>query len=51
MTEYIITLPGEKTPIAAPAVFDQAAGEVLDLIVVDTADPATVDIRIFDSIP
>ncbi len=51
MTEYIITLPGEKTPIAAPVVFDQAAGEVLDLIVVDTADPAVVEIRIFDSIP
>ncbi len=51
MTEYVVTLPGEKTPIAAPVVFDQAAGEVLDLIVVDTADPATVEIRIFDSIP
>jgi len=51
MNEYVLTLPGDKTPIATPVTFDQASGEVLDLIIVDTADPAVAEITVFDSIP
>jgi len=51
MLEFVLTLSGEKTPIATPLVFDFANGDVLDLIIVDTADPAVVELRVFDSIP
>lgn len=51
MQEFVLTLPGEKTPIATPVVLDLASGDVVDMIIVDTADPAVVEMRIFDSIP
>ena len=51
MLEFILTMAGGKTPIATPVVLDLASGDVVDMIIVDTADPAVVELRIFESIP
>lgn len=51
MREFVLTLPGEKTPIATPLAIDFADGDVVDMIIVDTADPAVVELRVFESIP
>ena len=51
MREFVLTLPGEKTPIATPLVIDFADGDVVDMIIVDTADPAVVELRVFESLP
>lgn len=49
--EFVITLNGEKAPIAAPLALDLAAGDIVDMVIVDTADPATVELRILESTP
>ena len=49
MREYILTLPGEKDPIATPVVFDLADGDIVDLAIVDTADPAVVELITVES--
>ncbi len=46
--ELTVTLRGEKTPIAAPVVLDLANGDVVDLVIVDTVDPAVVELLVFD---
>lgn len=51
MQDIVLTLPGEQTTIGPIYSVDLTAGEVLDLIIVDTADPAAAEIRILDSIP
>lgn len=50
MREVTLTARGEKTPIAAPVVLDLVNGQIVDLIIVDTADPATVETRVLDSV-
>ena len=49
MREITVTLNGEKTVISEPIVIDVDAGDVLDMVLLDTADPAVVELRIFDS--
>ena len=47
--EITITENREKTAIAAPLLLDAAAGDIIDIIVLDTADPSTLELRVFDS--
>jgi len=49
MLEVTITLVGEKTPIAAPVILDLANGDTLDTVIVDTVNPGTVELIVFDS--
>ena len=49
MREIVVTLNGESTPIAAPLALDLAAGDIVDVAIVDTVDPATVELRIISS--
>ena len=51
MREFLITNNGDKTPISAPLDLDLANGDVIDAVILDTADPATVELRVIDSIP
>ncbi len=51
MQELTITLRGEKTPIAAPVILDLANGDRVDMVIVDTADPAAVELVVFDFRP
>jgi hypothetical protein len=51
LREFVITLNGEKTPISAPLVIDVANGDVVDIVILDTADPAMVELRIFETLP
>jgi hypothetical protein len=48
MRELTITLQGETTPISAPVIVDLAAGDIADMVVVDTVDPALVQLVVFD---
>jgi hypothetical protein len=47
--DLLVTLPGEREPISAPLTLDLAGGEVVEIMIVDTVDPAVVELRIFDS--
>lgn len=49
MYEVTITPFGEITPISTPVTIDIANGDVVDIAVLDTVDPALVDLEIFDS--
>ena len=49
MLEVTITLVGEKTPIAAPVILDLANGDILDTVIVDTVNPGTVELIVFES--
>ena len=49
MLEMTITLVGEKTPIAAPVILDLANGDILDTVIVDTVNPGTVELIVFES--
>lgn len=51
IVEYVVTLRGDKTPIAPPLELDLAAGDIIDIIILDTADPTVVEMQIFDSSP
>lgn len=51
MHELTITLRGEKTPISAPIVIDVANGDRVDMIIVDTVDPAVVDLVVWEFRP
>ncbi|MDH4072583.1 MAG: DUF4397 domain-containing protein [Gammaproteobacteria bacterium] len=50
MRELTVTAQGEKTPIATPLVLDLVDGQIVDLIIVDTADPAVLEIRVLESV-
>ena len=49
MREITATRNGEKSAISAPVVVDLQAGDILDMVLLDTADPAVVELRTFDS--
>lgn len=49
--ELTVTLRGEKTAIAAPVVLDLANGDRVDMVIVDTVDPAVVELVVFDFQP
>mgnify|MGYP001817944046 CR=1 FL=1 len=42
--DLYITAPGEKTVIAGPYPIDAVLGELVELLIVDTVDPATAEI-------
>ncbi len=48
MREITATLQGEKTPVSSPVLVDLAAGNSADIIIVDTVDPAVVELVVFD---
>lgn len=50
MRELTVTLNFEKTAISEPLIVDVSEGDILDMVILDTADPAAVELRIFDSI-
>jgi len=50
MREITITARGEKTPIATPLALDLVDGQIVDLVIVDTADPAVVELRVLESV-
>jgi len=47
--EFTVTLAGEKTPISTPLLLDLANGDIVDAIIVDTVNPGTVELIVFDS--
>jgi len=47
--DFVITLPGEKTPIASTVTLDLANGNIVDMVIVDTVDPQTVELRILEA--
>lgn len=49
--ELTITLRAEKTPIAAPVIIDVANGDRVDMVIVDTVDPAAVELVVFEFRP
>jgi hypothetical protein len=49
--DLIVTLPGETEPVAAPLTLDLVGGQLLEIMVVDTVDPAVVELVIFESRP
>jgi hypothetical protein len=49
--DLIVTLAGETEPISAPLALDLTGGQVLDIMIVDTLDPAVVELVIFESRP
>ena len=48
-SELTLTAFGDKTPISTPLLLDAATGDVFDIIILDTADPSSLETRIFDS--
>ena len=48
MLELTLTLFGEKTPVATPLILDLANGDSVDIVIVDTVDPAMVEMIVFD---
>jgi hypothetical protein len=44
--ELILTLPGEKTPIATSQQLDLLAGDVVEVLILDTVDPMVADVAI-----
>jgi hypothetical protein len=49
LLEFTVTLAGEKTPISTPLILDLANGDTVDAIIVDTVNPGTVELIVFDS--
>ena len=49
MQEITVTLFDDKTPIATPVILDLANGDIFDIVIVDTVDPAIVEVVVFDS--
>ena len=49
MREFVLTSFGEKTPIGDSIVLDLANGDIVDIAIIDTADPAVAELLIFDS--
>lgn len=49
MLELTVTLAGEKTPISAPVIIDMSDGDVFDIAVFDTVDPAILELVVIDS--
>jgi len=47
--EITLTANGEKTAIATPLLLDAAPGDIVDIIILDTADPSTLEIKVFDT--
>jgi len=47
--DFVITLRGEKTPIASTVTLDLANGNIVDMVILDTLDPQAVELRILDS--
>jgi Domain of unknown function (DUF4397) len=49
MYELTVTLAGEKVPVSTPLAFDIVNGDIVDIVIFDTADPTVVDLVIIDS--
>ncbi len=49
MHELTMTVSGEKTVLSAPIVIDVSASDIVDIVILDTADANTVEVRVFDS--
>ena len=47
--EFVVTLLGEQDPVSLPLVLDLEVGDFVDVAIVDTADPAVVELHVFDS--
>ncbi len=51
LLELTITLLDEKTPITTPVILDLSNGDVIDIVIVDTVNPGTLEIVVFDGQP
>jgi hypothetical protein len=47
--EITVTLRNEITPISTPITIEVVNGDIADIVILDTTDPARVDVVIFDS--
>lgn len=47
--ELTVTVTGEKTVAAGPVALDLANGDVVELAIVDTADPNVLDVVVYDN--
>ena len=50
MREITVVRTLEKDPIATPLVVDLVNGQIIDIIIVDTADPNVVELRVLESV-
>ncbi len=49
--DMYVTLPGDKTIVAGPVQIDVVRGDVVEVFIFDTVDPATAEIRILPNQP
>jgi hypothetical protein len=49
--DLVVTLPAETEPIGAPLTIDLAGGQIVEIMIVDTVDPAVVELVIFETRP
>ncbi len=49
LLELTITLFDDKTPIATPVILDLSNGDIFDIVIVDTVNPGTVEMVVFDN--
>jgi hypothetical protein len=49
--DLVVTLPAETEPISAPLTIDLAGGQIVEIMIVDTVDPAVVELLIFENRP
>ena len=49
MREFVLTLFLDQEPIATSLVLDLQAGDYVDIAILDTADPAVLELHVFDS--
>lgn len=49
--DMYVTLPGDKTIVAGPVQIDVVLGDVVEVIIFDTVDPATAEIRVLPNQP
>ena len=50
MREISVTLTLDKETIATPLVVDLVNGQIIDIVIVDTADPAVVELLVLESV-
>jgi hypothetical protein len=49
--DLVVTLPGETEPIAAPLTIDLVGGQIAEIMIVDTVDPAVLELVIYETRP
>jgi hypothetical protein len=49
--DLVVTLSGGTEPISAPLTIDLSGGQIVEIMIVDTVDPAVVELVVFETRP